>query len=77
MRVWIDQTQCQNSGLCAEDVPELFAIGDDFCAYVKQGDSVLDSPGGSEGIGEVPEDLVNLAESAARSCPAQCIHLAE
>lgn len=76
MRVWIDQSQCQNSGLCAEDAPQLFSIGDnDFLAYVRSGDAVLSDPGGEESQAEVPEHMEDLAESVAQACPAGCIHL--
>lgn len=77
MRMWIDQSKCQNSGLCEEEAPQLFAIGDDFLAYVRQGSDVLDEPGGEAGQAEVPEDLTELAELCARACPAACIHLVD
>jgi ferredoxin len=75
MRVWVDQSKCQNSGLCEEEAPTLFKIGDDFLSYVRQGDAVLSDPGGEESQAEVPEHLVGLAEACAEACPAQCIHL--
>jgi ferredoxin len=75
MRVWIDQSECQNSGLCEEEAPALFKVGDDFFAYVRQGDTVLAEPGGEESQAEVPPHLEELAETCARACPAQCIHL--
>ena len=77
MQVWIDQSKCQNSGLCEEEAPSLFAIGGDFLAYVRQGDKVLDAPGGEAGRADVPDDLVELAELCARACPAACIHLVD
>ncbi|MBM0274301.1 ferredoxin [Micromonospora tarensis] len=75
MRMWIDQSKCQNSGLCEEEAPELFAVGGDFLAYVREGDEVLDQPGGEASQAEVPDHLVGLAEDCARACPASCIHL--
>jgi ferredoxin len=77
MRVWIDQSTCQNSGLCEEEAPNLFKVGDDFYAYVRDGDTVLDDPGGEGSQATVPDDLVELAETCARACPAQCIHLVD
>lgn len=77
MRIWIDQGECQNSGLCEEEAPELFAIGDDFLAYVRDGGQVLDRPGGEKSQAEVPEQLAELAEVTARACPAGCIHLVD
>jgi ferredoxin len=75
MRMWIDQSQCQNSGLCEEEAPALFKVGDDFFAYVREGSKVLDDPGGEESKAVIPEGLEELAEECARSCPAQCIHI--
>jgi ferredoxin len=77
MRIWVDQSKCQNSGLCEEEAPQLFAIGDDFFAYVRQGDDVLGDPGGEQSQAEVPDQLVGLAEQTARACPAGCIHLVD
>jgi ferredoxin len=77
MKIWIDQTKCQNSGLCAEDAPDLFAIGDDFLAYPRQGDQVLAEPGGEDSQAIVPAHLEELAASCSVACPAQCIHIVE
>lgn len=77
MRMWIDQSKCQNSGLCEEEAPSLFKVGDDFFAYVREGDKVLSDPGGEESKAVVPEHLTDLAEECARACPAQCIHLVD
>jgi ferredoxin len=77
MRIWIDQSRCQNSGLCEEEAPNLFAIGDGFLAYVRQDGAVLDSPGGEASQAEIPDHLIGLAEQCANACPAMCIHLVD
>jgi ferredoxin len=77
MRVWIDQSLCQNSGLCEEEAPSLFAIGEDFLAYVRQDGKVLSDPGGEASAAVVPDELVETAEICARACPARCIHLVD
>jgi len=77
MKIWIDQEKCQNSGLCAEDAPELFAIGDDFLAYVRQDDKILSDPGGEASQAIVAEELEEQAWSCSTACPAQCIHIVE
>ncbi len=77
MRIWIDQDRCQNSGLCEEEAPELFAIGNDFLAYVRDGDAILEDPGGERSQAEVPAELVQTAEACAIACPASCIHLVD
>ncbi|WP_051450237.1 ferredoxin [Actinospica robiniae] len=77
MRIWIEQSECQNSGLCEEDAPELFAIGEDFLAYVREDGRILDEPGGEKSKAVVPEELIALAEHCVRACPARCIHLGD
>ncbi|WP_371476995.1 ferredoxin [Kitasatospora sp. NBC_00315] len=77
MRIWIDQAECQNSGLCEEEAPELFGIGNDFLAYVREEGRLLEQPGGEDSQAEVPEHLEELAEICARACPASCIHLVD
>lgn len=75
MKVWIDQSECQNSGLCEESAPTMFGLGDDDLAYVRLKGRLLTSPGGAACQIEVPEEFVNDVEEAARECPAQCIHI--
>lgn len=75
MRVWIDQDQCQNSGLCEVTAPGVFGIGDDDLAYVRHDGRLLDSPGGSDAVAEVPPALTGIVAAAAQECPGQCIHL--
>ncbi|MCX4745044.1 ferredoxin [Kitasatospora sp. NBC_01287] len=75
--MWIDQSKCQNSGLCEEEAPELFAIGEDFLAYVRQDGEILHGPGGAADQVDVPEQLRTLARDTAMACPAACIHLVD
>ncbi len=75
MKVWIDQSQCLNSGLCEETAPSMFGLGDDDLAYVREDGRLRLSPGGEECTVEVPDDLAGDVELAARECPAQCIHI--
>jgi ferredoxin len=77
MRIWIDQSKCQNSGLCEEEAPALFSVGDDFLAYVRQDGKALTEPGGEASQAVVPEHLEDLAEECAKACPASCIHLTD
>jgi ferredoxin len=74
VRVWIDQEQCQNSGLCEVNAPEAFAIGDDDLAYVRSGPLVL-STGGEGAVATVPVDAEDAVADAAKECPGQCIHV--
>ena len=57
MKVWIDQDLCTGDGLCEEICPSVFTLLDDGLAYVKQGDSVLNEPGGSGQMADVTSDL--------------------
>ena len=77
MRIWIDQSKCQNSGLCEEEAPALFSVGNDFLAYVRQDGKVLNQPGGEASQATVPVQLEDLAEHCAKACPAACIHLVD
>ena len=65
MKVWIDQDLCTGDGLCEEICPSVFTLLDDGLAYVKQGDDVLSSPGGAEGLADVPAGMDDAVVEAA------------
>jgi ferredoxin len=73
MKVWIDQELCTGDGLCVEICPEVFALLDDGLSYVKQGDTVLNQPGGSLQMATVGPALEEAVAEAAGECPAECI----
>jgi ferredoxin len=75
MRVWIDQDQCQNSGLCELTAPETFGVAEDDLAYVREGGLLLTSPGGKDSLALVEPGAEESVEVAARECPGQCIHI--
>lgn len=75
MRVWIDQDLCTGDGLCEEICPQVFTLLSDGLAYVKEGDRVLNEPGGAEGVAEVPEEYEEAAREAAQECPGECIFI--
>jgi ferredoxin len=77
MKVWIDQDLCTGDGLCEEICPSVFSLQDDGLAYVKEGDKVLDSPGGSEGQASVPDGMEDSVREAAEECPGECIFVIE
>ena len=58
MKVSIDQELCTGCGLCAESVPEVFEMGDEF-AVVKKPD--------------VKGSLAEQVSEAADDCPAEAI----
>jgi ferredoxin len=74
MYVRIDQSKCQGSGLCEEELPGLFGIGEDFLAFVRNGEAVPGRPV-EEARALVPKDQEDQVEYCARACPAACIHL--
>lgn len=75
MRVWIDQDLCTGDGLCEEICPAVFTLLDDGLAYVKEGDKVMDNPGGAEGVALVPSELEDAVTEAAEECPGECIFI--
>lgn len=58
MKVSIDAELCTGCGACADDVPDMFEMGDEI-AEVKQAD--------------VPADLEGAVSQAAEDCPAEAI----
>ena len=58
MTVKIDADLCTACGLCTDDVPDVFIMGDDV-AEVSQAD--------------VPSDLEDAVQSTVDSCPAEAI----
>ncbi|HVX23422.1 MAG TPA: ferredoxin [Acidimicrobiales bacterium] len=77
MRVWIDQDLCTGDGLCEEICPAVFTLLDDGLAYVKEGDRVLNDPGGAQGRALVPTELEDVVREAAEECPGECIFIEE
>ncbi len=75
MKVWIDQDLCTGDGLCEEIAPAVFTLLDDGLAYVKQGSQVLSSPGGAEGLADVPSGMDDAVIEAAEECPGECIFI--
>ena len=75
MKVWIDQDLCTGDGLCEEIAPAVFTLLDDGLAYVKEGDSIKNEPGGSGGMALVPDDRVLEVVGASEECPGECIFI--
>jgi ferredoxin len=77
MKVWIGQDLCTGDGLCEEICPQVFTLLDDGLAYVKEGDRVLNDPGGSTVVAGVPEGYEDAVAEAAEECPGECIFISE
>ena len=75
MKVWIDQDLCTGDGLCEEIAPAVFTLLDDGLAYVKEGDSIKNEPGGSAGMALVPDELEEAVVEASEECPGECIFI--
>ncbi|HVB01919.1 MAG TPA: ferredoxin [Acidimicrobiales bacterium] len=75
MKVWIDQDLCTGDGLCEEICPDVFSLQDDGLAYVKEGAEVLNTPGGSQSMVDVPNALEDAVTEAAEECPGECIFI--
>ena len=75
MKVWIDQDLCTGDGLCEEIAPAVFALAADGLSYVKEGGRLLDNPGGSRCMANIPAGLEDDVIEAAEQCPGECIFL--
>jgi ferredoxin len=58
MKVRIDNDLCTACGLCTDDVPDVFTMGDEVAEVTKP---------------DVPPDLEDAVQNAADSCPAEAI----
>ena len=59
------------------DLPPSLSFLEDGLAYVKEGDLVLNDPGGSEGMAQVPPQFEDAVHEAAEECPGECIFVEE
>ena len=75
MKVWIDQDLCTGDGLCEEICPDVFTLLDDGLAYVKDGATVMNEPGGAQGTVPVASALEDAVTEAAEECPGECIFI--
>ena len=75
MRVWIDQDLCTGDGLCVDHCPSVFTLLEDGIAYVVEAGEVLNDPGGSRSVAEVPERLEAAVVESAEVCPGECIFI--
>jgi ferredoxin len=75
MKVWIDQDLCTGDGLCEEICPSVFTLLDDGLAYVKDGETVMNEPGGAQQMVTVLANLEAQVEEAAEECPGECIFI--
>ena len=75
MKVWIDQDLCTGDGLCEEICPAVFTLLDDGLAYVKEGDDVMNDPGGAAGWSPSRAELEDAVTEAAEECPGECIFI--
>ncbi len=53
----------------------VFTLLDDGLAYVKEGDKVFSSPGGPEGLANIPDDMLEATIESAEECPGECIFI--
>ena len=77
MRVWIDQDLCTGDGLCEDHAPDVFCLLEDGIAYVKEGDKIFNSPGGAEGLANIPDGMLDAVVESAEECPGECIFIEE
>ena len=70
MKVYIDQEECTECGLCASTCPDVFMLNPGEKASI-----VECYRNGKPHIGEVGEPLHACIEEAAESCPVQIISI--
>jgi ferredoxin len=63
MKAWIDRDGCISCGLCASICPDVFRMDDEDIAEVY--------------VDEIPEEVEDMAQEAADSCPVSVIHIEE
>jgi len=79
---------CTGDSLCTEICPELFDMGDDRLAYVKEVDwPTIYGPRGAvgaepalqmgEGQATIPEDILEAVIEAVEECHGECIYIEE
>lgn len=73
LKTWIDQDFCTGCGLCEETAPEVYTVTAAGVAFVREGDRVLDDPGGPDCLATVPETLTAAVIQAAEECPGECV----
>lgn len=73
MKVWIEQEYCTGDGLCADLCPEVFEMGDDGLAHVREdGHRAVD---GEAGAFEVSSDFEAAVLDAQAQCAGECIYV--
>jgi ferredoxin len=74
MRVTIDREVCIACGVCYADCPDVFEENDaDSTSQIVEAYQVSGDPG----VGQVPDELVECARTAADGCPVEAIHVEE
>ena len=74
MKVWIEQDYCTGDGLCEELCPDVFKLGDDGLAYVKE-DGKVNDQGGKGAIAPVPDSCEDAVLDAQGQCAGECIYV--
>ena len=62
MKAVVDKNACIGCGLCADECPTVFEMGEDVAVVV---------------TAEVPADAIAECREAAKSCPVEAIKLTE
>lgn len=67
----VEKPDCSACGSCGSLAPEIFDFdGEGIAEVIFEGD-------GNRGVTAIPEDLDDLLQDAAESCPTECIKVAE
>jgi ferredoxin len=73
VKVWIEQEYCTGDGLCADLCPEVFEMGDDGLAHVRE--DAHPAVAGEQGMFEVSSDFESSVLDAQAQCAGECIYV--
>ncbi len=57
------------------DLLQVFVLLEACLAYVKEGDRVMNDPGGAEGVAQVPAGPEDALIEASEECPDECLFI--
>ena len=67
MVIKVDKDKCIGCGSCSAMCPKYFEMAEDGRSHIKGATS--------QNLEELEVEKIECAESAAESCPVQCIHI--
>lgn len=75
VKIKLEREKCIGCGSCAAVCPKYFEMADDGKSHIINAEKKPASPSQGGDVEELEASKTECAESAAESCPAQCIHV--